>query len=173
MGDDIRCRAMRSGDIPAITAIEEKEFSDPWPAVAFEEILVESRFIAKVVCDTADSPIGYICALCVADELQIQNIAIDAQYRRRGLGRYLLTTTEEEGIRRGATAAFLDVRSDNTAALALYAEMGYRRLGRRRDYYDNPPGDALLLFKSLRSAEEFKDGMVSQDESGTERQESP
>jgi ribosomal-protein-alanine N-acetyltransferase len=92
---------------------------------------------------------GYLCAQFVADEIQIHNIAIDASCRKRGYGRQLMLAAEAEGMRLGAFGAILDVRSTNTAALAMYGRLGYRRIGRRRNYYERPVGDALILFKPL------------------------
>ena len=57
-------------------------------------------------------------------------------------------------MRLGASGSILDVRSTNTAALAMYDHLGYRRIGRRRNYYERPVSDALILFKPLiRKAE--------------------
>jgi ribosomal-protein-alanine N-acetyltransferase len=102
-----------------------------------------------VAVDENKNLLGYVCAQCAADEVQIHNIAIDPLHQRRGLGRRLLEAAEERGFREGAYGAVLDVRSNNTAALAMYGRFGYRRIGRRRGYYVRPRGDALILFKPL------------------------
>jgi ribosomal-protein-alanine N-acetyltransferase len=136
-------------DIPAIAKIEESAFEDPWPDSAFEEMLESENRFNLVLVNGDGSLLGYLCAQCVADEVQIHNIAVDPSRQRQGAGGRLLQEAEAEGRRRGAWGAVLDVRSTNTAALALYGRFGYRRIGRRRNYYEHPRGDALVLFKPL------------------------
>jgi len=93
---------------------------------------------------------GYIVARMGAGELHINNVAVREDYRRRGIGRRLLDRILEEGKRSGATAAFLELRAGNTAALALYEECGFRATSRRKHYYSDPVEDALVMIIDLR-----------------------
>ncbi|HUU46486.1 MAG TPA: ribosomal protein S18-alanine N-acetyltransferase, partial [Acidobacteriota bacterium] len=142
-------RPMTEADVPAVVLIERASFGDPWPESAFREMLAERNRFNLVLANEQDEPLGYLCAQCVADEVQIHNIAVAPDSLRRGIGRRLLAAAEAEGLRRGAFGAVLDVRGTNTAALAMYGRFGYRRIGRRRNYYVRPRGDALILFKPL------------------------
>ena len=94
---------------------------------------------------------GYIVARMGADELHINNVAVREDYRRRGIGRRLLDRILEEGKRSGATAAFLELRAGNTAALALYKECGFRVTSQRKQYYSDPVEDALVMIVDLRA----------------------
>lgn len=94
---------------------------------------------------------GYIVARMGADELHINNVAVREDYRRRGIGRRLLDCILEEGKRAGATAAFLELRAGNSAALALYEECGFRITSRRKQYYSDPVEDALVMIIDLRA----------------------
>src|SRR5918993_408534 len=94
---------------------------------------------------------GYIVARMGADELHINNVAVREDYRRRGIGRRLLDRIVEEGKRAGATAAFLELRAGNEAALALYEECGFRVTSRRKQYYSEPVEDALVMIIDLRA----------------------
>ena len=86
-----------------------------------------------------------------ADELHINNVAVREDYRRRGIGRRLLDRILEEGKRSGATAAFLELRAGNKAALALYEECGFRVTSQRKQYYSDPVEDALVMIIDLRA----------------------
>ena len=67
----------------------------------------------------------------------------------RGLGSALLQTTLDEGRKRNANAAQLEVRASNEAAQRLYLKCGFEVVGRRKNYYRNPTEDALLMSLSL------------------------
>lgn len=160
-------RPMEAGDVDAMALLEKTVFTDPWPKSAFREFLgIESRINLVAVGPEGDI-VGYVLAQTVVDELQIQNIAVDPQSRRRQLGALLLRRAEAEGIARGALCAVLDVRANNEAARGLYHSFGYRMIGRRKSYYRHPVDDALVLFRRLdrapsnEVAQEPKDGMVS------------
>ena len=168
MSDDIATiRPMRASDLTSVAAIEAASFSDPWPLSAFRECLCVENRINLVLANECGKIVAYLCAQCVADEIQIHNIAVAQDERRRGRGTLLLRAAEDEGMARGALCAILDVRLTNTAALVLYERRGYRPIGRRRNYYRQPVCDALILFKPLAqsnsslSHQETNDGVVS------------
>ncbi len=164
--DEPVLRPMTSGDIADLCAIEREVFSDPWPQSAFRELLGVANRV-NLVLELSGQIVGYIMAQCVADEVQIQNVAVRAVWQRRGFGAILLRCAEEEGQARGALCSILDVRGQNVAALALYERFGYRMIGRRRNYYQRPVDDALILFRRLdivpgaTQKRDTDDGMVS------------
>lgn len=159
-------RAMTADDIPVVCEIECQVFSDPWPKSAFRQSLTVASRVNLVLYADGEL-VGYIMVQCVADEVQIHNIAVHPQHRRRGFAAMLLTRAEEEGAQRGALCAVLDVRSQNSAALGLYQSFGYRMIGRRKNYYRRPVDDALILFRRLDrddstlTQKDLSDGMVS------------
>jgi ribosomal-protein-alanine N-acetyltransferase len=96
------------------------------------------------------SPGGTLVAYCacwmVFDELHINSLAVDNAWRRRGLARRLLADVFRDSIAAGARSATLEVRHSNTAARALYESLGFRVEAVRRDYYQEPREDALILW---------------------------
>lgn len=97
--------------------------------------------------------VGYAGLLVVADEGYITNVAVFPEYRRRGVAAQLLSVFEN--FARGSHLAFLtlEVRPSNTAAIALYESFGFQQAGRRKNYYDLPKEDALILTKTYGEAE--------------------
>ncbi len=165
MNQEYTIRAMIPDDIDAIAAIEKSVFSDPWPKSAFREFLTSDNRINLVMTHRDQRVIGYVFAQVCADELQVQNIAVLPENRRQGLGQSLLRRAESEGALRGALCSVLDVRATNEAALGLYQGLGYRMIGRRKNYYRRPSDDALVLFRRLDdpnsgSAQETDHGVV-------------
>ena len=94
-----------------------------------------------------DKVIGYAGLLVAADEGYITNVAVDPSRRRQGVAAQLLQVFDN--FARGNRLAFLtlEVRPSNAAAIALYRGFGFREVGRRRNYYDLPKEDALILTK--------------------------
>jgi ribosomal-protein-alanine N-acetyltransferase len=83
----------------------------------------------------------------VVDEMHIHTLAVHPLHRRAGLGKMLLRTVLDLGARRGAAVALLEVRKSNWTALALYRSFGFSHVASRKDYYEHPREDALLLEK--------------------------
>jgi ribosomal-protein-alanine N-acetyltransferase len=88
---------------------------------------------------------GFIVARCFEDEWEIENVVVEAEARRQGLGALLLCNLMEHARREHARRIYLEVREGNSAARKLYERWGFREVGRRRGYYSAPPEDALLL----------------------------
>jgi ribosomal-protein-alanine N-acetyltransferase len=92
---------------------------------------------------------GYIVARESAGELHINNVAVRDQYRRRGIGSALLGRIMETARRLKVQVAFLEVRSGNDAAKALYEKTGFRAIARRPGYYSDPREDAVVMSLTL------------------------
>jgi ribosomal-protein-alanine N-acetyltransferase len=97
--------------------------------------------------ESANSPavVGFAAFHRVADQAELRNLAVAPQHQRQGIARALLRhgigKLGETGVRR----IFLEVRSSNCAALELYASLGFRLLSARKDYYQNPLEEALVM----------------------------
>ena|ERR1700727_1759016 len=78
------------------------------------------------------------------DEWEIENIAVTGSAQCGGLGTQLLSEFLNMVRERGRTI-FLEVRESNLAARALYQKLAFVEAGRRKNYYENPPEDALIL----------------------------
>lgn len=137
----MRCLSARElpEDILAeVVRIERESFSDPWSAVAFTAERAAGRLWCAMDGDTL---CGYIVFWTIEDECEIANIAVDARYRRRGVGGALL----ECALAGGGSRFFLEVRESNTAARALYEKYGFTPYAVRKNYYKNPTENALLM----------------------------
>ena len=89
--------------------------------------------------------LGYVGMMHVLDEGYISNVAVAPEARRRGVAgaliRELLRRAEEKEL----SFVTLEVRESNAAAIALYERFGFRSVGRRKQYYEAPREDALLM----------------------------
>ena len=145
-------RPAKSSDISAIVRIERNSFADPWSEDSFRRILVGQAAIFQVVEAAPDQTLaGYIIAFAVGPDAELLNVAVDPNFRGRGLAGQMLDSVliQLGGI--GVRTAFLEVRESNTAARALYASRGFKEIGRRRNYYRRPVEDALVMRRLLNA----------------------
>ena len=146
---------MSEHDLLEVVEIEEQSGLSRWGwAAYYAELQGANRdlmLIARPADATLEAPpiAGYIVARETAGELHINNFAVRSGYRRRGIGAALLERVLEEARRRKANAAFLEVRSANLAAQALYEKSGFRAIARRADYYSDPREDAVVMTLNL------------------------
>jgi ribosomal-protein-alanine N-acetyltransferase len=136
-----RTRPATRADLAAVARIEARSFADPWSADAFRRYLGGCFLVAE----EGDAVIGYIVARTAAVEGEILDVAVDPDARRRGLGRRLVQEAISALRARGVQQVFLEVRESNAAARHLYADLGFRPVGRRPGYYRQPTEDALVL----------------------------
>src|SRR4029450_6910418 len=125
---------MTEHDLLEVVEIEEQSGLSRWGWAAYYAELQGGNRDLMLIAKTSQSvlelaPIaGYIVARETAGELHINNVAVRAEYRRRGIGAALLNHVIDEARRRKAKAAFLEVRSANHAAQALYEKSGFRAI---------------------------------------------
>jgi [ribosomal protein S18]-alanine N-acetyltransferase len=89
--------------------------------------------------------VGYAGLLVVADEGYITNIAVRAEWRQRRIATQLLEVFVRFAEANRLAFLTLEVRPSNTAAILLYGRHGFREAGRRKNYYDLPKEDALIM----------------------------
>ena len=115
-----------------------------WDEPAMAALLAVPGSFACVVMDAGQAPSGLAVVRVAADEAELLTIAVLPEARRLGIARRLMAELADAAAARGAVRLFLEVAVVNSGALALYSGLGFRELGRRRQYY--PDGtDALLL----------------------------
>lgn len=140
----VAVRAMSPADVPAVVTIEAEAFTSPWREDTFLALLERDAVELLVLVD-GDAVIGYAVVWCILDQGELSNIAVAASHRGRGLGRRLLAAAVGRARARGVGHLFLEVRVSNRAARQLYTTAGFEELGRRRNYYDRPREDAILM----------------------------
>lgn len=109
-------------------------------------------WIAQVGTAQGPQPVALVLARAVADEAEILTIGSLPRARRRGIGRSLLRAAAAEAATRGAERLFLEVATDNAAALGLYRAAGFAEVGRRKAYYRRSDGgsvDALVMVRAV------------------------
>jgi [ribosomal protein S18]-alanine N-acetyltransferase len=152
---DYRIDLTTQHDLVEVVEIEETCGLSLWGWEAYHFELTKSDSIMLVArrttpdWRTGKSLYGFVAARVAADELHINNIGVREEARTRGIGSALLRAAIATGRRLGARRALLEVRAGNVAAQALYSRCGFEIAGRRRNYYRDPPEDALVMSVDL------------------------
>lgn len=140
---------MDRSHLAGVAELERMCFSAPWSEAMLEEELYNDT-ASFIVAEGEDGQVlGYAGLHVILDEGYIDNVAVRPVCRRQGIADRLLDVFCRFGQ---ANLAFLtlEVRPSNTAAVALYEKHGFHEAGRRKDYYENPKEDALLLTREFR-----------------------
>jgi len=147
-------RAITAADIDAVLLIERDSFQEPWERRSFLSELTAAGAENLALCRAAASGrkeiVAYIFLRWVLDELHVLKIAVAPVWRRSEFGTVLMNKSLELAAAKGCTAAYLEVRPANRAAMALYRKLGFRLIGRRTNYYSETGEDALVMRKNLR-----------------------
>ena len=139
-------RPARKDDLPALMLIEQAAPSAAhWNQAEYEKILSASEppHRSVLVAEENGKVAGFIVAKTGADEWEIENIAVDAQLQRHGIGLRLVQSVIKEARQQQIAEILLEVRSSNSPARMLYAKCGFSITGRRRNYYRNPVDEAI------------------------------
>jgi ribosomal-protein-alanine N-acetyltransferase len=140
---------MQERDLKAVLEIERLSFSHPWPESTFSGEIqnLHISYPSVIVHRPDERVIGYVIFWYVSDEAQISNFALHPDFRGKGVGESVLRKTLDTMRRMGAVHVILEVRPSNTPARHLYSKFGFVPLGLRKNYYRDPPEDALVLLK--------------------------
>lgn len=147
MSRGVLLRRAVMGDAAALAALEQAASPDPWSEGELRAELERVAPDAVLVLEGRAGLVAYCGYRLVLDEMQVMNLAVRPEARRRGLGGFLLRLALARAERAGARRSLLEVRAGNAAARALYAASGFCLLGRRPRYYASPEDDALVLVR--------------------------
>lgn len=125
------------GDPAPLAALHAASFPHPWDVKAIADLLATPGTFAFSADD------GFVLARVAAGEAEILTLAVTPSARGKGLGRALLQAAISKARDMGAQTMFLEVGADNPAARALYAALGFTKVGDRKGYYQGR--DALVL----------------------------
>ncbi|MDO5078772.1 MAG: ribosomal protein S18-alanine N-acetyltransferase [Streptococcus minor] len=124
-----------------LTVLSDVYGVSPWSLEQIEADLNQANTEYFYLYDHQDL-IGFLAIQNLVDELEITQIAIKKAYQGRGLGDQLMARLSDR-----RESIFLEVRASNEAARALYAKYGFVQVGKRKNYYQNPAEDAILMVR--------------------------
>lgn len=141
-------RNLTEQDVENVAALEGKVFADAWTSQGVQETM-NQRQAFIVVAESNDKLVGYCIVYYVMDEGEIARIAVDETVRRQGVGRGLLDYVCECCKEKHVERLLLDVRESNESARAFYGNYGFGVDGIRKNFYEQPKENAVLMSKTL------------------------
>ncbi len=141
---NFRIEKMTSSDIAEIAKLEKDCFSSPWSEDGLKSELTND-FARFFVAFSENKIAGYIGAHSVIGEVYITNVAVFPEFRRQGIAKKLIATLLETGENEKAEFVTLEVRKSNFSAISLYEKLGFKAVGERKNFYEKPRENAVLM----------------------------
>ena len=142
-------REMCEADLNEVHPIEVDSFSQAWSRQSMLNMLEDSHRTYCVVALIDNKVAAYAFTWIIPEEMHIGNIAVQRDYKRRGIGRYLMEFLIETAQGKSCSVCWLEVRMSNEPARRLYKKMGFSIITTRKGYYSDNKEDALVLAKYL------------------------
>lgn len=142
----MKLEKMTSAHIDGVCKIEEACFAHPWSRQSVESELANENSVFIVAVE-GEKVIGYIGMSVVIDEGYIFNVAVNADFRRKGVGTALINELVTYGKKNDLCFITLEVRESNQGAISLYSDFGFIKVGERKNYYSDPAENAILMTK--------------------------
>ncbi len=137
-------RPARGEDIPALAALARACFPEGADAAMLERLLSDGRH-RFLLAEEDGTLLGYAWYESVLDEGYVGNVAVAAEHRRRGVGRALVADMLSDASSLGLAFLTLEVREGNLPARRLYESCGFQTVAVRKNYYERPWEDAVLM----------------------------
>jgi ribosomal-protein-alanine N-acetyltransferase len=148
-GDPVRILPLTPDRIDEVLEIERASFSDPWSREMFRSELMLGGGTYARLAERDGALVGYLCAVIVADEAHLGNLAVDPSERRQGVAQALLDDLLESSRKRGIHRVTLEVRESNENARKFYYKNDFIDVAIRKNYYRNPVEDAIVMLRTL------------------------
>ena len=147
-------RPMEPPDLDRVMEIAQGlETAPHWPRAAYQEALEPHSTVRRIalvaVPAAAQAVVGFAVASLVADQAELELIAVAPEAQRSGIAQSLFLALIEELKRAAANEILLEVRVSNHPAVSLYRALGFLQIALRQSYYIDPPEDAVLMRLAL------------------------
>lgn len=144
----ITIREMALEDVDCVCKLEEMAFSMPWHKESFIEMIENKDALYLVACDEQAGVIGCCGVRSIVGEGDITNVVVHPDFRKKGVAHEMLSQLLYLGERDFKIKEFtLEVRYSNTDAIHLYEKLGFVSEGVRKNFYEEPLEDALIMWK--------------------------
>ena len=142
---NVRIVPMNADHLDEVAELERICFSLPWSRNMLAEELDNLLSAFLVALDDNDKVVGYAGVQVILDEGYITNVAVRPECRRQGIAAKLLQVFLDFAKANQLAFLTLEVRASNYDAIALYGSRGFRSVGGRKNYYEHPKEDAIIM----------------------------
>lgn len=135
--------------IEQLEQIEQACFSMPWTKEQLKGQLPDSCHVF-IAAESGEAVLGYVGMMYIIDEGYISNVAVAPEHRRQGIADALIDELMGRAAALNLAFVTLEARQSNSPAIALYKKHGFVPVGVRKNYYELPKEDAVLMTKFLK-----------------------
>ena len=150
----VRIVPMTGDHLDEAAELERICFTTPWSRNMLAEELENDLSAFLVALDGNENVAGYAGLQVILDEGYITNVAVRPECRRSGIAGRLLQVFLDFARAHKLAFLTLEVRASNYGAIALYGSLGFRSVGRRKNYYEHPKEDAIIMTKEFTNGTE-------------------
>lgn len=143
----IKIRTMEQRDLSRVAEIEQEVFSLPWSENSFYTSISQKNTVFLVAETEEYGIIGYCGLYYLFEEGEIVKVAVQKNHRRENTGERMLSELLKAGSEKKAERFLLEVRKSNEPAICLYKKLGFIESGIRKNFYEKPPEDAVIMWK--------------------------
>ena len=140
-------REMEVADLEQVMPLEETLFSLPWSGTGFFSFLLREDALF-LVAEKNGEILGYCGMLIAMDEGDVVKVGVVQEHQGQGIGRKLMEALIHESGKKGVSSIYLEVRISNRRAVRLYESLGFQQIGIRKNYYEHPREDGILMRRS-------------------------
>ena len=133
-------------DMKTVAQMEEKYIECPWNENTLLESFGQDSYVF-IKAEEQENLVGYGSVQIVLDEGNINNIAVDENFRHKGVASGILNNIIARCKDKNVTVMFLEVNEHNVGAIALYTKFGFEKIGERKNYYKS--GNAIIMSLKL------------------------
>ncbi len=158
-------RKAQHADIDRVHQIKVEQFPNPWKKELFHDELTHDMahfYVAeeknKILLGTGNTGeqldkksgenvgeiVGYILFWIIEETLELHDIAVSGRNQGKGIASTLMDFLLKSARKKKVEEIFLEVRRSNQKAITLYEKFDFKKIGERKNYYNNPPEDALI-----------------------------
>ena len=146
---EITVRFAEKKDVKAIADIEAECFTTPETENTVRDV-IENEVYEAFVAENDGVIVGHTITMTTCGDTDILSIAVKPEYRRFGIGDRLMENLFESAEKNNVENIFLEVRRSNIPAISLYEKNGFEKIGERKNFYDLPREDAVLMKKTIK-----------------------
>ncbi len=146
---DIKIRLAEEKDIKNIADIEAECFTTPETESSVRSV-IENYVYEAFVAEVDNEIVGHTITMSAVGDMDILSVAVRPVFRKMGIGQKLLENLLTNAYENDIYDVFLEVRKSNIAARSLYEKMGFEKIGERKNFYDLPREDAVLMKKTIK-----------------------
>ncbi len=146
---EVKIRLAEEKDIKTVADIEAECFTTPETESSVRSVIENSVYEA-FVAEVDNEIVGHIITMSTVGDMDILSVAVRPVFRKKGIGQKLMENLIAKAYENNIYDVFLEVRKSNIAAISLYEKMGFEKIGERKNFYDLPKEDAVLMKKTVK-----------------------